>query len=216
MGLVLLALGLTLNTQTQLGVSTIVSIAYSTSVVFGLRFGDATFLLYAALVVVEVAIHIYLKRYRAIVPDLAQIVLSLLFTRFLNLFKLLVPDFVTDLGGTVWGSMPSRIFFLLVAIVFTGVGAAMSLDMRLIPNPGDGIVQAISDLTGKSIGFVKNCLDVGCVLTTCVFCMVVAGKLIGIGVGTILAMVGVGRVIAGFNYITLKKALRLAGIEGGE
>ena len=29
------------------------------------------------------------------------------------------------------------------SIILTGVGAAMSLNMRIIPNPGDGIVQAI-------------------------------------------------------------------------
>ena len=49
--------------------------------------------------------------------------------------------------------------FLLLAIVLTGVGAAMSLNMRLIPNPGDGIVQAIADTVHKSVGFTKNCFD---------------------------------------------------------
>ena len=49
-----------------------------------------------------------------------------------------------------------RFLFLLLAIVLTGVGAAMSLNMRLIPNPGDGIVQAIADTIHKSVGFTKN------------------------------------------------------------
>ena len=31
-----------------------------------------------------------------------------------------------------------------LAIVLTGIGAATMLNMNLIPNPGDGIVQAIA------------------------------------------------------------------------
>ena len=39
------------------------------------------------------------------------------------------------------------------------------------------------------------------------------GHLIGIGVGTILAMIGVGRTIAVFNHFTYDKMKQLAGIE---
>ena len=42
-GNVVLALGLTSNTQTQLGVSPIMSIAYSTSELFGMYFGNTVF-----------------------------------------------------------------------------------------------------------------------------------------------------------------------------
>ena len=35
-------------------------------------------------------------------------------------------------------------FVLFLAIVLTGIGAATMLNMNLIPNPGDGIVQAIA------------------------------------------------------------------------
>ena len=52
-----------------------------------------------------------------------------------------------------------RLGILLVAVLFTGVGAAMSIDMRLVPNPGDGIVKALSDASGKETGVVKNCFD---------------------------------------------------------
>jgi hypothetical protein len=54
------------------------------------------------------------------------------------------------------GSYVGRFLFLLLAIVLTGVETAMSLNMRLIPNPGDGIVQAIADTIHKSVGFTKN------------------------------------------------------------
>ena len=200
-GNVVLALGLTLNTQTQLGVSPIMSIAYSTSELFGMNFGNTVFAMYVIFVAAEMVIHIYLKRYRTIPLDAAQILLSLLFTRVLNFFKLVIPDFVADLGGTIWGSMPSRIMFLLLSIVLTGIGAAMTLNARLVPNPGDGIVQAIADLADKDIGLTKNLVDATCVTITCAVSMFFGGRIIGIGIGTLLAMLGVGRVITAYNAL---------------
>lgn len=204
-GLLILAIGITLNTKTSLGVSPIISVAYSVSQITGINFGNTTFLWYVTFVLVEIIIHIILKRYKTIPFDLLQIVLSLVFTRFMNIFDRAIPNMVTDMMGTIWATMPVRIIVLLIAIILTGIGAAMSLNVRLIPNPGDGICQAISDLTGKKVGFVKNCVDITCVCTTCVVSMLFAGKLIGVGIGTVMAMIGVGRVVAVFNHFTLDK-----------
>ena len=103
--------------------------------------------------------------------------------------------------------------FLLIAIVLTGVGAALSLDMRLIPNPGDGIVQTLSDFSGGSVGLTKNCFDIGNVLLTSAIGLLMAGQLVGIGLGTILSMIGVGRVIAVFNHFYFHKTAVLAGLQ---
>lgn len=89
----------------------------------------------------------------------------------------------------------------------TGIGAAMSLNMRIIPNPGDGIVQAISDTTrlkgrtGKGVGFCKKCFDIFNVCTTFLIGLFTGHILLGLGLGTILSMIGVGRVIAVFNKL---------------
>lgn len=42
-----------------------------------------------------------------------------------------------------------------MAIICTGVGAAMSLSMQFVPNPGDGIVQALAGKFNKSVGLTK-------------------------------------------------------------
>ena len=81
----------------------------------------------------------------------------------------------------------------------------MTLDMRIIPNPGDGIVQAVSDFSGKKVGFVKNCIDVVCVLITCLIGYLGAGRVTGIGIGTLLAVLCTGRVIALFQLLFQKK-----------
>ena len=103
-GLLILALGIILNTKSGLGVSPIISVAYSITTIGGFNFGNITFLLYSAFVVVEIVLHIFRNhRYSgeaggAIAPaahrdlklvlvmDLLQLPLSLVFTRFMNLF----------------------------------------------------------------------------------------------------------------------------------
>ena len=87
-GLVILALGISLNTRTCLGVSPIISVAYSVADIFSLNFGNVTFALYGFFVLVEVIIHFVRRETGRIPKDLAQVILSLIFTRFLNLFKI--------------------------------------------------------------------------------------------------------------------------------
>lgn len=57
-GLLVLALGLTLNTKTGLGVSPIISVAYSISQIFDHNFGNMTLALYSVFVVIEMILHL--------------------------------------------------------------------------------------------------------------------------------------------------------------
>lgn len=149
-GLVILALGIVLNTKSCLGVSPIISGAYCVSELSGLSFGDMTFALCAV---------------------------------------------------------------LAAGIILTGIGAAMSLDMRLIPNPGDGIVQALADCFIKPVGLTKNLFDLFCIGVTAAISLIFARRLIGIGFGTVAAMLGVGRVIALFTRLFLDRMATAAGIK---
>ncbi|WP_443669952.1 hypothetical protein [Holdemanella porci] len=71
-GMVVLTLGLTLNTLANLGVSPIISVLYSISQIIGLNFINITFVVYAIFVVVQLAIHIQLKNNR-IISDLFRL-----------------------------------------------------------------------------------------------------------------------------------------------
>jgi uncharacterized membrane protein YczE len=165
-----------------------------------------TFVLYVFFVFVEIVIHLAGKRKREAAADCLQVIVSLIFTRFLNVFDVFIPNLGSEeMQGTFAGSLAGRMIFLIIAIIFTGVGAALSLNMRIVPNPGDGIVQTIADAVKKDNGFVKNCVDITCVIITCTTGLIFVGKIIGIGVGTLMAMIGVGRVIAVFNKLTRKQ-----------
>ena len=230
-GLFILALGITLNTKTGLGVSPIISVSYSISAIWNLNFGNMTLALYGIFVAAEMLLHTIrhkrsIKREGTVLThenkvdlkllllmDLLQFPLSLIFTRFLNVFSAWIPD-LSSLGPDSFaGSFLGRLMFLVIAVILTGIGAAMSLNMRVIPNPGDGIVQAIADCVGKETGLVKNCFDILNISITAMAGMVFGGKIIGIGIATVAAVIGVGRTISIFNHFVRKKMDKLAGMQ---
>lgn len=200
-GMVLLALGLTLNTLTGLGASAIVSIPFTLSEGTGLNFGDLTFLTYCVLVAAQFVV----KGKNRTWVDLLQLVVSLLVSWLLNLFKAAIPY--------ESGFLPADIALLLPAILLTGVGAAMSVDMQLVPNPGDGIVYSLAQRFGKELGLCKNLFDIGCVTGSLILGCLFGDPLLGIGLGTIFSMVGVGRVIAAFNALCKPRLMAVTGLE---
>lgn len=200
-GMVILAFGITMNTKTGFGVSPIISIAYSVSTIWKLNFGNMTMALYCVFVIAQFIIRGKDRKW----SDLLQIPVALLVSQLLNLFSWLMRDFHFE---SFWINLA----FLILAILLTGLGVVLSVDMHLVPNPGDGIVQAISDRTGKSLGLTKNLFDIGCIITTIVLGLTMEGKLIGIGLGTVLAVIGVGRAIALFNLLLWGPITKAAGL----
>ena len=105
--------------------------AYCVSQIFELNFGDMTFVLYGIFVVVQ----LFLRERRERLATLLQFPLSLVFSRLLNLCSACIPY------QAAAHSLPENLAVLALAIVLTGVGVALTVNMRLVPNPGDGIVR---------------------------------------------------------------------------
>ena len=198
-GTIILNLGIIMSTKAGLGVSPIISIAYCLSEIHHLTIGDVTLVMYVVFVVIQLLLHRRAKQKKSVfIMDILQIPVSLAVTRLMNLFAFWLPNLVTDCAGTFWGAIPGRIIFLLAALALTAIGCAMSLSMRLIPNPADGAVQAISDTLRINLGLTKNLFDVTCILISCVICLLSVRHLVGIGPGTILGMLCVGRGVSLF------------------
>lgn len=230
LGLLILAFGISMNTKAGLGVSAIISVSYSISLVMGFNFGNTTLGLYTFFVVLEIILHfIRIKRYTGeknnaiahlrskdfklvFLMDILQVPLSIVFTRFLNVFSAVLPDY-SKFGEPGGVRLAVQFAALFIAIVCTGVGAAMSLSMRIIPNPGDGIVQAIADCAQKKVGFTKNCVDLVNIIISTTIGLVCVGHLAGVGIGTVCAVIGVGRVISVFNHFFFERMVKSAGLE---
>lgn len=199
-GMVLLALGITLNTKAGLGASAIVSVPYTVSQGTGWDFANLTLIVYCILVAAQFVIKGQNRR----LIDLLQIVVSIVFTRFMALFQ----------HGITYqsGFFATDLLVLALGILLTGIGAAMTVDMQLIPNPGDGIVSSLADRFGRELGLCKNCFDAFCVVCSLAIGLAFGNLLLGIGLGTVLSMLGVGRVIYFFNRAAKAKLLQWAGL----
>ena len=197
-GMLILAMGLTLNAESNLGSSPIISIPYTLSFLWPVSFANLTLALYVLFVMLEFILKGKNRRW----TDILQIPLSIVFTRFLDLFTAWF-DF-TD------SSFALRLAVLTAAIILTGAGAALTVDMNLSANPGDGFVQAVFMQIGKDLGTAKNLVDINCVIVSTLIGFAAAGRLVGVGLGTLIAMIGVGRVIALFNHLFQEKLKRQA------
>ena len=112
------------------------------------------------------------------------------------------PGFPTDLQS----------LYLAAAIICTGAGMSMMIAMKFVPNPADGLAQAIGKAFGKNMGFGKNILDASCVAIACVIGLLFDKRIIGIGIGTVAAMLLVGRCVAVFDHFFKDRMKSAAGL----
>lgn len=201
-GMISLAAGLTLNTKTGLGASAIVSVAHTISLCTGFTLGNITLVTY----VLFIAAQFVLKGNKRNWLDLLQLVVSVVFTRVLDFMKAAV----TYQSGQ---SLVSDLLLLVLSIVLTGTGAAMVLSMELVPNPADGIVNAISMRSGKEVGICKSCFDIVNVAVALLIGLFNGNALMGIGIGTVISMLCIGRYISIFNKFFRYKLRAAAGLE---
>lgn len=182
-GIVILSFGITLNTKSLLGVSPIISMPYTISVLSGGALGVLTFLFYIAFIFLQ---FVFLRREFEL-TRLLQIFISFVTSAFIQLFDYLLP---------IPENMIVRFIILATAIILTGIGAALTVTMRFAPNPADGLADVIGRKSGKDFGFGKNLFDLLSLLFSVSIGLIFGRKIIGIGIGTVLSMIFTGRVIA--------------------
>lgn len=197
-GLVILALGIILNTKTGLGVSPIISIPYCISNIWKLNLGDITMYTYILYVVLQMVLR--RRKFRSF--DLLQIPMSIIFTRVINVFndKIIINN----------SSFVMNLILLMIAIMLTAIGVVITVEMKFVPNAADGLAQAMAEAMNKNLGLAKNILDISSVIITIGIGIFAGGKIIGIGLGTVLAVIGVGRSISLFNMLFKNKLVAIA------
>ena len=187
LGNIILAIGITLNTKTGMGVSPIISIPYTISNVWDINFGFITFIVYS----VFVGVQFLLKGKKRELRDLLQIPYGFAFGMFLNVFSAIMNITYT----TFW----QQLVILIAAIIVTAIGVSMMVNMHFVPNPADGLAQSIGLIINRVMGFAKIMFDCFSVGSSLVIGLVAVGQPLAFGLGTIGAMIGVGRCIALFN-----------------
>jgi uncharacterized membrane protein YczE len=190
-GLFIMTVGIALSVKSNLGVSPVSSIPYTMTCVWGIEMGKATIIFHAALVLIQILI--LRKRFKPI--NLLQVVVGIVFgyfTTFCNYLATYLPS--TD-------NMLMRIVLMLVSTVFIAVGIFFYLPANLIPLAGEGVMQAVSDVTKIEFSKVKIGFDCSMVVISVITCLICIHSLGSVGVGTVIAAF-----LVGFNLGRVNKA----------
>lgn len=84
------------------------------------------------------------------------------------------------------------------------------LAMGLTLNTKAGL--GVSAIISVPYRFTKNCFDLFNICITVTIGLVFVGKIVGAGIGTVCAVIAVGRVIAVFNHFFMDTLLQKAGL----
>lgn len=190
-GLFIMTIGIALSVKSNLGVSPVSSIPYTMTCVWGIEMGKATIIFHAALVLIQILI--LRKRFKPI--NLLQVVVGIVFgyfTTFCNYLATFLPS--TD-------NIAMRIVLMLVSTVFIAVGIFFYLPANLIPLAGEGVMQAVSDVTKIEFSKVKIGFDCSMVIISVITCLICIHSLGSVGVGTVIAAF-----LVGFNLGRVNKA----------
>lgn len=200
LGVAILAMGVILGTKTGMGISPINSVAYSLNVAFGVDFALATFLFYVVLICLQFLIRGKHRRWR----DLFQLPFSLVFSWMLGFFEDVFP-----MADTFWQCW----VFLAASILLLGLGVCLMVNMRIAPNPADGMADTIGWVLKRDMGLGKNILDFCCVAFAFAVDALFGTMWTSIGITTVVSSIFIGRAVYLFNRLFQKKILRLAGLE---
>lgn len=183
MGNLILAFGVCLNTKTSLGVSPVMSVVYNLAVVSKISFGLVNFVYLCFLI----ALQFLLLRKDFELVQIGQVFASFISSLFLQFFDqiLVVPD------HPVW-----RWSALVLGVVTTGIGASMVVGMQIVANPADALAATIGQVLKKDFGVGKNLLDICSISVALAIGFYFTRSPLGIGPGTIVAMLLTGRIIA--------------------
>lgn len=189
-----MALGIVINTRTDLGVAAISSIPYAYLILFNISFGLTTFLMFIIFILVQFAL---LKKISFKV--FMQISMTTLTSIFIEIFDILMP----------FGNLSFTIAFILLLIsnILTGLGVYLMTEARLILDPGNGIVETLCFYFKKLFSYLRIRFDIVLVIFTCLSGLIIKGKIVDIGIGTVVSAYLIGKSVGIFDGLFKKKLI---------
>lgn len=188
-GVLVNSFGIALITKAALGTSPISSVAYVLSLALPLTIGQFTFIMNMVFIALQ---PVLLRReYRPI--QVLQIAVNVVFSAFLDV----------SMGMLSWldpTTLPAQLAALLVGCAILGVGVAVEVAPDVLMVPGEGLVRTIYIVVSRRFGSarfgtIKNLFDISLMLIAVVLSLAFFGYLNGIGVGTVIAALLVGRIV---------------------
>ena len=175
--------GVVLMLYSGSGISAISSVPYAFSEVFPfLTLGTWTYLFQAVLILTLMVL-----RRRFVVSYLFSFVVGFVFSELLDLHELWINALPVNLG---W-----RVLYFVVSYLILCFGIALSNRCKLPIVPTDLFPRELAQITKINYPKVKISFDAICLLVTAGMTLLFLGHLQGIGIGTVLAALTMGKVI---------------------
>lgn len=170
--------------QSGSGISAISSVPYAFSEVFPkLSLGTWTYIFQGLLVITLMVLK---KRF---VPSyLFSFVAGFLFGEMMDINEM----WITKLPL----SIPLRIFYFVLSYIIICFGIALSNRCKLPIIPTDLFPRDLSEIIGKPYARVKITFDVTCLFVTACLTYAALGKILGLGIGTVVAAFTMGKGVA--------------------
>ena len=184
LAIIINSMGVLLMLQSGSGISAISSVPYAFSEVLPkLSLGTWTYIFQGLLVITLMVLK---KRF---VPSyLFSFVAGFLFGEMMDVNEL----WITKLPL----SIPLRIFYFVLSYIIICFGIALSNRCKLPIIPTDLFPRDLSEIINKPYARVKIAFDVTCLFVTACLTYFALGKILGLGVGTVVAAFTMGKGVA--------------------
>ncbi len=181
-GLNLIAFAVVLNIRFDFGVAAFSSVMYSISKIYNISLGTASIICYLLFVIIQCILS-----KKITLTYILEIPLSFVFGWLTDMYDLIIPSLQLNIFIT----------FLLFSLTMfiTALGVYFCVKSNLILTPPDGIVKTISDVFDIAFSKVKNIFDISLVFTSILLCLINHCPFYGIGIGTLLTALFIGRII---------------------
>ncbi len=192
-GLLLLAIGSNLSITTNLGVSPVNSVPYTISVLTSIELSLMVPIIHGLVVVVQGIV--LGKEFK--VYYLLEVLFVIVFGIFIGL-----TDSLTVYVVPV--TIVSKIFVMMISLFLIALGVSFYVNANLLNMPVEAVALALSQKYSK-IHFHNFKMFIDCVFVgiAIVLGFVFNNEMIGIGVGTVIAAIFVGRLIPYTNKIAI-------------
>lgn len=198
------SLGVVLMLYSGAGISAISSVPYAFSEVLpALTLGTWTYIFQGLLVLT-----LMIMRKKFVSSYLFSFVVGFIFGKLLDLHEMWI--------NTLPDNIIMRVIYFIISYVLICIGIALSNRCGLPIVPTDLFPRELSDITGVKYSKIKIGFDITCLAVTAGLTFFCLGRIMGLGIGTVLAAFTMGKGI-GFagelidrkfvfgNFMTLKK-----------
>lgn len=190
LGIIINSFGIAFITKSNLGTSQISSIPYIFSLEYtDFSFGLTTFIFNIIFILIEIAL---LRRDFEPIQFL-QIVANIIFSFFIDISMNLLSAFEPE-------TIIVKLISLFIGCFILAIGISIEVAPNVIVVPGEGVVRALALAIAikkpkVKFGTIKIYFDVTLIIIACILSFIFFGELNGIGLGTIVSALIVGRFI---------------------